>query len=133
MHTLNASSLLRRALLADGVLGLLTGALLVLAAGWLAELLSLPRDLLLASGWALLPLGMFLIWLGSCEQVSRLLVWVVLAINALWVIDSLVLLVSGWIAPNLLGHVFVIGQALLVLLFIELELMGLKRSEPVAA
>ena len=32
-----------------------------------------------------------------------------------------------------LGHVFVIGQALLVLLFIELELMGLRRSEPVAA
>ena len=61
--------------------------------------------------------AMFLIWLGSCEQISRLLVWLVLAINALWVIDSLVLLVSGWIAPNLLGHVFVIGQALLVLLF----------------
>lgn len=32
-----------------------------------------------------------------------------------------------------LDRVFVIGQALLVLLFIELELMGLKRSEPVAA
>ncbi|GAD61020.1 hypothetical protein [Aquipseudomonas alcaligenes] len=32
-----------------------------------------------------------------------------------------------------LGHIFVIGQALLVLLFIELELMGLKRSEPVVA
>jgi hypothetical protein len=31
-----------------------------------------------------------------------------------------------------LDHVFVIGQAL-VLLFIERELVGLKRSEPVAA
>jgi hypothetical protein len=33
---------------------------------------------------------------------------------------------------RLLDHVFVIGQAL-VLLFIERELMGLKRSEPVVA
>jgi hypothetical protein len=133
MHTLNASPLLRRALLADGLLGLLTGALLVLAAGWFAELLALPRELLLTSGWTLLPLGMFLLWLGSCETVNRLLVWAVLAINALWVVDSLLLLVAGWVAPNLLGQVFVIGQALLVLLFLELELVGLKRSEPLLA
>lgn len=133
MLTLNASPLLRRALFADGLAGLATGSLLVLAAGWLAELLALPRELLLASGWALLPLGLFLLWLGSCEQINRLLVWVVLAINALWVVDSLVLLVAGWVTPNLLGHIFVIGQALLVLLFLELELIGLKRSEPVPA
>jgi len=126
MHTLNASPLL-----ADGVLGLATGSLLVLASAWLAELLALPRELLLGSGLALLPLGLFLPWLSSGETVNRLLVWAVLAVNALWVVDSLLLLIAGWIAPNLLGHIFVIGQALLVLLFIELELMGLKRSEPV--
>jgi len=126
MHTLNASPLL-----ADGVLGLATGSLLVLASAWLAELLALPRELLLGSGLALLPLGLFLLWLSSGETVNRLLVWAVLAVNALWVVDSLLLLIAGWIAPNLLGHIFVIGQALLVLLFIELELMGLKRSEPV--
>lgn len=133
MHTLNASPLLRRALLADGVVGLASGSLLILATGWFAELLALPRELLLGAGWSLLPFGMFLIWLASCEQVNRLLVWVVLAINALWVIDSLVLLLSVWVTPNLLGHVFVIAQAMVVLLFIELELAGLKRSEPVLA
>lgn len=133
MHTLNASPLLRRALFADGLVGLATGSLLVLASAWLAELLALPRELLLGSGLALLPLGLFLLWLSSGETVNRLLVWAVLAVNALWVVDSLLLLIAGWVAPNLLGHVFVIGQALLVLLFLELELMGLKRSEPVAA
>ena len=115
MHTLNASPLL-----ADGVLGLATGSLLVLASAWLAELLALPRELLLGSGLALLPLGLFLLWLSSGETVNRLLVWAVLAVNALWVVDSLLLLIAGWIAPNLLGHIFVIGQALLVLLLIEL-------------
>ncbi len=133
MHTLNASPLLRRALLADGLVGLGTGSLLVLAAGWFAELLALPRELLLGAGLSLLPLGLFLLWLGSCEQVNRLLVWAVLALNALWVVDSLLLLVAGWVAPNLLGHAFVIAQALVVVLFIELELLGLKRSEPLPA
>ncbi|WP_289538681.1 hypothetical protein [Pseudomonas sp. SO81] len=133
MTTLNASPLLRRALLADGLMGIASGSLLILLNGWYANLLALPGDLLLAAGLTLLPLGLFLMWLGSQETVSRRLVWVVLAINAMWVIDSLVLLFSGWISPNLLGQVFVIGQAALVLLLLELELIGLKRSEPVLA
>ena len=133
MTTLNASPLLRRALLADGLMGIACGSLLILLNSWYANLLALPGDLLLAAGLTLLPLGLFLMWLGSQETVSRRLVWVVLAINAMWAIDSLVLLFSGWISPNLLGQVFVIGQAALVLLFLELELIGLKRSEPVLA
>ncbi|MDH0896592.1 MULTISPECIES: hypothetical protein [Pseudomonas] len=131
MNTLNASPLLRRALLADGLVGLATGSLLVLLADWYANLLALPADLLYGAGLALLPLGLFLAWLGCQERINRLLVWAVIAINALWAIDSLALLFSGWVSPNLLGQVFVIGQAALVLLFLELELIGLKRSEAV--
>jgi hypothetical protein len=133
MTTLNASPLLRRALLADGLMGIASGSLLILLNSWYANLLALPGDLLLGAGLTLLPLGLFLMWMGSQETVSRRLVWVVLAINAMWAIDSLVLLFSGWISPNLLGQVFIIGQAALVLLFLELELIGLKRSEPVLA
>lgn len=59
--------------------------------------------------------------------------WVVIAINAMWAIDNLVLLFSGWITPNLIGQVFIVTQAALVLLFLELELLGMKRSEPVLA
>ena len=131
MNTLNASPLLRRALLADGLVGLATGSLLVLLADWYANLLALPAELLYGAGLALLPLGLFLAWLGCQERINRLLVWAVIAINALWAIDSLALLFAGWVSPNLLGQVFVIGQAALVLLFLELELIGLKRSEAV--
>lgn len=133
MTTLNASPLLRRALLADGLMGLACGSLLILLNSWYANLLALPGDLLLAAGLILLPLGLFLVWLGSQETVSRRLVWVVIAINAMWAIDSLVLLFSGWITPNLIGQVFIVTQAALVLLFLELELLGMKRSEPVLA
>ena len=133
MTTLNASPLLRRALLADGLVGLATGSLLILLNSWYANLLALPADLLFAAGLTLLPLGLLLVWLGSQETISRRLVWVVIAINALWAIDSLVLLFSGWISPNVIGQVFIVTQAALVLLFLELELLGMKRSEPVLA
>lgn len=53
----------------------------------------------------------------------------VLGLNALWILHSGLLLLSGWVAPNLLGYAFVIGQAVVVLVLIELEWVGLKRSQ----
>ncbi|MGB4074094.1 hypothetical protein [Pseudomonas sp.] len=128
MTTLQPSLLLRRALLADGLVGVLTAVHLLLLADGLSAFTELPRQLLLGSGLALLPLAAWLIWLAKRETLSRLVVWTVLALNALWLIDSLLLLLSGWVAPNLFGYALVIGQAVVVLVFIELELLGLKRS-----
>lgn len=128
MTTLQPSPLLRRALLADGLVGVLTAVHLLLLADGLSALLELPRQLLFGSGLALLPLAAWLTWLARRETLSRLQVWTVLALNALWVINSLLLLLSGWVAPNLFGYVWVIGQAIVVLVFIELEWLGLKRS-----
>lgn len=128
MTTLQPSLLLRRALLADGLVGVLTAAQLLLLTDWLSTFVELPRQLLFGSGLALLPLAAWLIWLSRRETLPRLAVWAVLALNALWVIDSLLLLLSGWVAPNLFGYALVIGQAVVVLVFIELELLGLKRS-----
>lgn len=133
MNTMQPALLLRRALLADGLVGALTSIGLMLFSDWLSTLLHLPRELLFGSGLALAPLAVFLVWLSRSETIPRLAVWAVIAINAVWVVDSLLLLVSGWVAPNPLGYAFVIGQALVVLLFIELELMGLKRSGPLLA
>ena len=45
----------------------------------------------------------------------------------------MLLLIGGWVAPTVLGYVFVIGQALVVALFAELEFFGLKRSQPALA
>jgi len=133
MNTVHPSLLLRRALLADGLVGAVTSLELLLLADWLSALLHLPRELLFGGGLVLAPLAAFLVWLSRRETIPRLAVWAVIAINAVWVIDSLLLLVSGWVAPNPLGYAFLIGQALVVLLFIELELLGLKRSGPALA
>ena len=39
-----------------------------------------------------------------------------------------ILLISDWVFPTLLGHAFVIAQAIAVVLLAELEYAGLRRS-----
>jgi len=129
MNALQPSPMLRNALLIDGLLSGFTGLLLVLAAGWLGAFLELPRLLLLVAGSALLPFAAMLAWLANRAEISRQAIWAVIAVNALWVIDSLLVLVIGWVSPNLFGHAFVIAQALAVALLAELQWFGLKQSQ----
>ncbi len=131
MTTLQPSLLLRRALFADGLVGVATAAQLLLLADWLSNLLALPRELLIGAALVLLPLAAFLLWLSRRESLTSATVYSVLGLNALWILHSGLLLLSGWVAPNLLGYGFVIGQAIVVLVFIELEWIGLKRSQAV--
>jgi len=127
------SSLLRKALLADAVLSGLTGLLLALAAGPLAAPLGLPVGLLRWSGIILIPFAAFVARLRAQERIQRPLVFAVVTCNALWALDSVLLLSTGWIEPTLLGEVFVIGQALIVAVLAELEFVGLRRSTLVEA
>lgn len=133
MTHLEMSPLLRRALQADALASGAMGLLLALAAGPLEELLGLPRALLLAAGIGLLPFALALGWLANRTTLRRGWVWAVLAINAVWVIDSLSLLALGWVEPTLLGNIFVIGQAVAVAVLAELEFFGLRRCQALAA
>ncbi|MGE8361700.1 hypothetical protein [Pseudomonas sp.] len=132
MSHVQPSPLLRNALLADGLLGISTGLLLVLSANWLVGFLDLPRLLLMASALILLPLGGLLFWLSRQPQLHRLAVWAVITLNTLWVIESVMLLVLGWVSPNLFGYTFIIGQAMVVGLLAELQWFGLRQSRAVA-
>jgi hypothetical protein len=50
-------------------------------------------------------------------------------LNALWAVDSILLLVTGWVTPTELGNTFVVAQALGVASFAVLEYFGFKRLE----
>jgi hypothetical protein len=123
---------LRRVLLADAVVSGATGAMLALGGGLIAPLAGVPQTLLLVAGVSLIPYAMLVTVLAIRAILSRPAVWAVIAYNALWVFDSLVLLRTGWITPTLLGEVFVIFQAVVVGLFAALQYLGLRRSSAIA-
>lgn len=128
-----ASSLLRRVLIADGAISGATGLLLFLGAGVLGETLDLPAALLRYSGLALLPFAALVLHLSRRDHLPRAGAWSVIVTNAAWVAASVLLLASGWIAPNALGFAFIAGQALAVAVLAEMQYVGLRRSGPAAA
>jgi len=134
MHSFSSYSFLRRVLALDAVSSGGMGLALITFAPLLGSWLNLPTELLRQSGIVLLPFAAFVGYLASREQPSRVATWVVVALNAVWTIDSVLLLMSDWIAPNALGYAFVIGQAVIVGIFAELQFIGLRRAnKPVTA
>ena len=124
---------LRRALLADAVVSGATGLLMFGGAGFLASLLHLPEPLLRYAGLLLLPYGALVAWVATRTKLQRPVVWAVIVANALWAADSIVLLLSGWIAPNALGYAFVVAQAVVVAVFAEIQYSGLRRQAATVA
>ncbi|WP_052214885.1 hypothetical protein [Belnapia sp. F-4-1] len=125
------SAFLRRALLLDAVSCAALGLLLAVGAAPLGWWFHLPLPLLREAGLVLLAFAAFLAWTCTRPQLPRLLVLGIVAGNALWALDS-VLLLPGWIAPNGLGACFILVQAIATALIAELEYVGLKRCATAA-
>lgn len=128
MRSIHPSMFLRRVLQFDALSCLLMGAGLTLFTQPLATLLSLPAGLLREAGFVLLPFAAFVGYLSLQPRVRVLSVWTVIVLNSIWVVDSLLLLLTGWVAPNAAGFAFVIAQALAVAVLAALELVGVKGS-----
>lgn len=128
MSLVAMSPLLRRALVADASISLVAGFAMTLGADLLQGWLQLPVPLLLAAGLALFPWAGFLMWLARRPVVPSAAVWAVIAINALWIVESAWVALGGSFAPNAWGQAFIAAQALGVLVLLELEFMGLRRS-----
>ena len=122
------SRFLRLALLADAVATAACGVILVVGSRALEAWLQIPTALLFYAGLSLLPWAAFVYYLSAQAQVTRAAVWTVIGVNALWAVDSIVLLLTGWISPSALGYAFVLSQAALVAAFCELQFVGLKKA-----
>ncbi len=132
MQPTTLSAFLRRVLLIDAATSIACGLLLAGAAGPLTDLLGLPAALLRGAGLGLLPIAAFILFVATRAAVPRLLVWLVIAGNVIWAIDSLALLATPWVAPTLLGSAFVIGQAAIVAILARAEHLGLRGSPALA-
>ena len=133
MLNIQSPFFLRRILLADAVTCVATGLLMLAGASVLEPWLGLPAALLQTAGALLLPIAGFIMYAGTRPMLSRSMVRMIIAGNALWVAASIALLMSGWITPTTIGQAFVVVQAVAVAVLAELEYIGIRRSMPVPA
>ncbi len=128
-HRAAFTPLLRWALLADAAASATTGLLLVFGGGMLHDLLGLPEQLMLYAGLSLLPFAMLVALMATRERPYRAAIWAIIAYNVLWAVDSLVLLVSGFVTPTALGVAFIFAQALAVAGFGALQYAGMMQTK----
>lgn len=121
------SLFLRSTLQADAAVVLLAGAGCLAGAGPIAALTGMPAGVLA-------PLGIFLLawsaWVGFSSTraaLSKRAAQVVMIVNVLWVVESLVLLFSGWVPLTQVGWWLVAAQAVAVDLFAVAQFFGLRR------
>jgi hypothetical protein len=125
------SLFLKRVLVLDAASCLVMGAVLVPAAGALAEPLGLPSGLISGAGLLLVPLGLFILWLGTRAAASAAFVYLVIGGNVIWAAESALLAFGdSGIAP--FGTIFVAAQGLAVFGLALLEAVGLRRSRGAA-
>lgn len=123
---------LRAVLFVDAATCVATGTVTSAGATTLAAVTGLPKALVLGAGLSLFPIAAFFGLLALSRRPIAAGVWVVIFGNIGWVTGSVLLLVTGGLAPNALGTAFVIVQAIAVAVLAELEVTGLRRM-PAAA
>lgn len=132
LKSFQPSPLLRYALVGDAVASAGTGLLMAAGARVLTGLLGLPENLLRSAGLFLLGYAAVVACVGLRATIRRAAVWAIIGLNAVWAIDSLILLAGPWVAATTLGTVFVLFQAIVVLGFAETQYFGLRRTGAMA-
>ncbi|NNM72293.1 hypothetical protein [Enterovirga aerilata] len=122
------NAFLRIALFADAAASGATGLLMVAGAGPLSRLLALPEPLLRWAGILLLPFAILVWRVARPATPTRSAIVAIIVVNAVWVVDSFSLLLSGWVAPNALGTAFVAAQALAVGALAAAQAVGLRMA-----
>lgn len=130
---MQSNRFIRRVLQIDAIATGATALLALVIAGPLGDWFGLPEALLRIVGAGLVPFVIFVAWTGWRTEVSKSTVRAIIAANCAWVIASVSLLFTGWVAPTALGVVFVVAQATIVAAFAELQVIGLKKSALAAA
>ncbi len=132
-NLIQPSVFLRRALVADALVSAAVGAVMALGANALQGVLNIPSALLMPAGLAMFPYAAYLLWLATRPAVPRAAVWVPIVLNVLWALECVLFAVNATPPPTLLGEAFIAMQVIAVLVFAELEFIGLRRACAIVA
>ncbi|MGW7482299.1 hypothetical protein ACWGH8_27335 [Nonomuraea muscovyensis] len=126
--TSDRTKFLRLALAADAVVTGVNGLAYLAGADLLSDLLGPGAGLLRGIGAFLLVYGLGVGFLASRAAISAAGTRTVIALNAAWAVGSVAAVVTGAAGFTVAGAVWAILQALVVAVFAELQVMGLRRT-----
>lgn len=118
---------LRLALRIDALASGAVGVLQLVAATLLHDWLGAPVTLLRVTGAFLVVFALLLWTIASRPAVDPRAAWSVVAANATWVVASVAVVAAGWFGLTGLGVAFVLMQAAIVVVFADLQVLGLRR------
>lgn len=120
---------LRRALLGNAIFSGLSGITFVLGSNPLANFLGIKNPtLLFVLGIVLLLYAPFLVKVANTESVQRLLVWLVIDLDILWIIGSAVLIFTNLVSLTTSGKWAIAFIADIVTVFAILQYIGLRKA-----
>ena len=122
------ASLLRFALRLDAAVTAASGIAYLAGFALLDGFLGVPQTLLIGVGAFLLAYAALVARLAISEQPNRVAVIAVIAANALWALDSVLLLAADAFSPTLAGQIAIAVQAAGVAGLAALQAAGLRRA-----
>jgi hypothetical protein len=126
--TRRTRSLLHDALRLDAAVTGANGVAYLVAAGPLEDLLGLDAALLRGAGAVLVAFAVAVLVAGTRRTPPAAAVKAIVAVNAVWALDSVVAAVAGWGSPETAGTVWIVLQAVVVAGFAALQALGLRRG-----
>lgn len=126
--TVPATSFLAKVLWADAVLCFGAAALTILGGVPLQGMLGLPATLLVPAGMSLFAYAAFAAWLARRGGQPRGAAWAAVVINIAWGVDCLAVAFGPWFSPSTLGQAYLLVQVATVVVFAELQVIGLRRG-----
>jgi hypothetical protein len=130
--TADRTKFLRIALAADAVVTAGNGLVYLAFAGPVSDLLGPDAALLRGIGVFLLVYGAGVALLATRRAISPAGTKAVIALNIIWTLASVAAVVTGAAGFTTIGAIWAIAQALVVGVFAELQITGLRKSRTTA-
>jgi hypothetical protein len=126
--TARPTSFLAKVLGADAILCVAAAAVTLFIGVPMQGQLGLPATLLVPASFSLFAYAGFAAWLARRGGEPRAAAWAAVGINLAWGLDCLLVAFGPWFSPTAFGQAFLLAQVLTVVVFAELQVIGLRRA-----